>query len=372
MIDLNNQGAFLFYNGSDGKIKAQVIIGQETVWLSQKGMSEVFNVDRSVITKHLKNIFDEKELDENSVCAKIAHTADDGKTYQTYFYNLDATIAVGYRVSSYKATQFRIWATKILREYLIKGFALDDERLKQGNRLFGKDYFRELLERVREIRASERMFYEKITDLYALSVDYDKDDSETYKFFKKVQNKLEYAVVGKTSAEIIRSRADASVPYMGLKTWKNSGKRGKIQKSDVTIAKNYLNEDELRKLNTLVNMYLDYAELQIERNRLMKMEDWAKRLDAFLKFNEYEVLDNAGSIKKDVADSFAETEYARFKPIQDRDYKSDFNRFVEQFTQTNSLPTEEEIEQQKKIVGNFDKTLEAMLNVPPPPKDEKK
>nr|MCU0321051.1 virulence RhuM family protein [Chitinophagaceae bacterium] len=317
MIDIENKGLFLFYNGSDGKIKAQVIIGVETVWVSQKGMAEIFGVDRTVITKHLRNIFDENELDEDSVCAKIAHTADDGKKYQTLFYNLDAIIAVGYRANSYKATQFRIWSNKITKEYLIKGFALDDERLKQGNRLFGKDYFKELLERVREIRASERMFYEKITDLYATSIDYDKNNPETHRFFAKVQNKLEFAIVGKTSAEIVKSRADSSMPNMGLKTWKNAGRNGKVQKSDVTIAKNYLNQDELRKLNTLVNMYLDYAELQIERNRLMTMDDWSNRLDAFLKFNEYEDLDGAGKMRKDIADNYAESEYIKYRVIQD-------------------------------------------------------
>lgn len=372
MIDLSQQGAFLFYNGSDGKIKAQVIIGAETVWMSQKGMAEVFGVDRTVITKHLKNIFTEFELQEDSVSAKIAHTADDGKTYQTIFYNLDAIIAVGYRASSFKATQFRIWANKITKEYLIKGFVLDDERLKQGNRLFGKDYFKELLERIREIRASERMFYEKITDLYATAIDYDKKDPDTHKFFAKVQNKLEFAIVGKTSAEIIRTRADASMPNMNLKTWKNAGREGKVQKSDVTVAKNYLNEDELRKLNTLVNMYLDYAELQVERNRLMNMKDWSDRLDAFLRFNEYQILDNSGKVSKAIADTFAENEYLKFRVVQDREYRSDFNRVIDEVRHTNSLPNEEETERQKEIVSNFDKTLEGLLNVPPPKKDGRK
>lgn len=370
MLDLNNQGAFLFYNGSDGKIKAQVILGQDTVWMSQKGIAEVFGVQRPAITKHLQNIFEEQELQENSVSSILEHTADDGKTYKTAFYNLDAIIAIGYRVSSFKATQFRIWANKILKEYLIKGFALDDERLKQGNRLFGKDYFKELLERIREIRASERMFYEKITDLYATAIDYDKNDPETFRFFKKVQNKLEFAVVGKTSAEIIRTRADAAMPHMGLKTWKNSGKQGKVQKSDVTIAKNYLQEDELRKLNTLVNMYLDYAELQAQRNKLLKMNDWSNRLDAFLKFNEYEVLDNAGKIRKDVADEFAETEYIKFRVIQDKDYKSDFNNVSEQIRETNSLPIEDDVHAQKKIVSDFDQHLKGLLSVPSPKKDK--
>lgn len=368
MIDLENQGAFLFYNGSDGKISAQVIIGKETVWMSQKGLSEVFDVDRTVITKHIKNIFDDKELEPDSVSAKIALTAEDGKTYQTAFYSLDAIIAVGYRVSSYKATQFRIWANKILKEYLIKGFVLDDERLKQGNRIFGKDYFKDLLERIREIRASERMFYEKITDLYATAVDYDKNDPATHTFFKKVQNKLEFAVTGNTSAEIIKLRADATLPHMGLRTWKNVDKEGKIQKSDVTVAKNYLKEEELRKLNSLVNMYLDYAESQVERHKILTMAEWSKRLDAFLIFNEYQVLDNAGKVRRDVAEEFAEQEYIKFRVIQDREYKSDFNKVIEEIKETNTLPTEEE---QKEIVSTFDKTLEALMKVPPPQKDKK-
>ncbi len=370
MIDLSRQGAFLFYNGADGKIKAQVIIGEETVWMSQKGMAEVFGVQRPAITKHLQNIFQEQELIENSVSSILEHTAADGKNYKTGFYNLDAIIAVGYRVSSYKATQFRIWSTKVLKEYLIKGFALDDERLKQGNNLFGKDYFKELLERIREIRASERMFYEKITDLYATSLDYNKNDPETHKFFAKVQNKLEFAIVGKTSAEIMKARADASMPYMGLKTWKNSGKDGKVQKLDITVAKNYLNEGEIKKLNTLVNMYLDYAELQVERNRLMNMADWANRLDAFLKFNEYEVLDNPGKIRKDIADNYAESEYIKFRVIQDQNYKSDFNKIIDKIKESNTLPGEIEITQQKEVVNAFDKTLEALLKVPPPNKDK--
>jgi len=365
-MDINNEMGFLFYYGQDGKISVQIIIGEETVWTSQRGMAEIFNTTRENVTTHLSNIFKDRELDENSVCKEILHTASDGKKYKTKFYNLDVIIAVGYRVSSYKATQFRIWTTKILKDYLIKGFVLDDERLKQGNRIFGKDYFKELLERIREIRASERMFYEKITDLYATAVDYDKNDPDTHKFFAKVQNKLEFAIVGKTSAEIIKTRADARLPHMGLKTWKNAGREGKVQKSDVTIAKNYLKEDELRKLNTLVNMYLDYAELQVERNKLLTMSEWSKRLDAFLEFNEYKVLDHAGKIRKDVADDYAENEYIKFRAIQDRDFKSDFNRLIDEIKE-NKLPTEED---QKEIVSSFDKKLEGLLKVPPPKKEE--
>lgn len=368
------QSDFLFYNDANGKISVQVILGDETVWTSVRGMAEIFKIDRSGIIKHIQNIYETEELEENSTCAKIAQVQKEGNrdvNRVTDFYNLDMIIGVGYRVNSYEATKFRKWATRILKEYLQKGFVLDDERLKQGNRLFGKDYFKELLERVREIRASERMFYEKITDLYATSVDYDKNSPATQKFFAKVQNKLEFAIVGKTSAEIVKSRADATMPNMGLKTWKNSGREGKVQKSDVTIAKNYLTEAELRKLNTLVNMYLDYAELQVERNRLMKMEDWSNRLDAFLKFNEYDVLDGAGKIRKDVADTFAENEYIKFRVVQDLNYKSDFNKVILQLKESNTLPNEDEITKQKEIVNSFDKKLEGLLNVPPPNKVKK-
>lgn len=371
MEDLQESTDFLFYQGERGKISVQIIVGEDSVWTTQRGMAEMFATSRENVSMHFANVVRDGELKEDSVCKEILHTAADGKAYKTKFYNLDAIIALGYRINSVKATQFRIWSTQILKEYLIKGFALDDERLKQGNRLFGKDYFKELLERIREIRASERMFYEKITDLYATAVDYNKDDTDTHKFFAKVQNKLEFAITGNTSAEIIKSRADASLPYMGLKTWKNAGKEGKVQKLDVTIAKNYLDENELRKLNTLVNMYLDYAELQVERNRLMKMVDWSTRLDAFLKFNEYEVLDNAGKIRKDVADIFAESEYMKFRVVQDRYYKSDFNKVIDKIKETNTLPSsEQEQSEQKEIVSTFDKQLEGLLRVPPPKKDK--
>lgn len=377
MKDITNTSKFLFYSGRDGQIHVQVILGEETVWANQSSIAEMFGIDRSGITKHIQNIYDTGELEVNSTCAKIAQVQKEGGrevTRSVEFYNLDMIIAVGYRVNSYRATQFRIWATKILKEYLVKGFALDDERLKQGNKLFNQDYFKELLERIKEIRASERMFYEKITDLYATAVDYDKHDPQTHAFFAKVQNKLEFAIVGKTSAEIIRTRADAKMPYMGLKTWKNAKKEGKVQKSDVTIAKNYLNQDELRKLNSLVNMYLDYAESQAERNKIMTMNDWAAKLDAFLKFNEYEILTDAGKISKNVANSFAESEYLKFRVIQDKEYKSDFNKYIDQIKQTNSLPSESEMiddEKKNEPESDFDKTLEGLLNVPPMPKEKK-
>ncbi len=371
MKDITNESQFLFYHGRDGKNHVQVIVGENTVWTTQSGMAEIFGIDRTGVNKHIQNIYKTQELNEAATCAKIAQVQNEGDrtvTREMDFFSLDMIISVGYRVNSYKATQFRIWATRILNEYLIKGFVLDDERLKQGNKLFGKDHFKELLERIREIRASERMFYEKITDLYATSEDYDKNSPVTHKFFSKVQNKLEFAITGQTSAEIIKSRADCSMPFMGLKTYKNAGKAGKVQKSDVTVAKNYLAEDELKKLNTLVNMYLDYAELQAERNRIMKIEDWSNKLDAFLNFNEYDVLTNAGSVSRDSADNFAESEYSKYRVIQDKEYKSDFNKFIEQ-VKSNSLPVESFVGDSESAgrpeLSEFNKSLETALNYNP-------
>jgi hypothetical protein len=272
------------------------------------------------------------ELDERSVCAKIAHTAADGKNYQTQFYNLDAIIAVGYRVNSYEATRFRIWATKVLREFIIKGFVLDDERLKQGQ-MWGKDYFDELLERIREIRASERRFYQKITDIYAqCSIDYDAKAPITKEFYAAVQNKLHWAITGHTAAELIKERVDATRPNIGLTTWKNAP-RGKILKSDVIVAKNYLDEKELKALNRIVSMYLDFAELQAERKIPMTMANWAKRLDAFLQFNEFNILNDAGKVSTHVAKQLAEAEYEKFHVIQDREFESDFDRAVKKYLQ---------------------------------------
>ena len=253
------QTDFLLYTGNDGKVNIQVFLQDETVWLTQKSIAQLFNVQRPAITKHLKNIFDSGELDENSVSSILELTAVDVKVYKTKFYNLDAIISVGYRVNSYQATQFRIWATRTLKEYVIKGFVLDDERLKQGKQLFGKDYFDELLERIREIRASERRFYQKITDIYTLSADYDKNAPTTKDFFATVQNKLHWAITGKTAAEIIYNSADAKKLYMGLTTWKQAPE-GKILKSDIIIAKNYLNEAHIAELNQIISAYLDLAE----------------------------------------------------------------------------------------------------------------
>ncbi|MFH1909040.1 MAG: virulence RhuM family protein [Chloroflexota bacterium] len=322
---MNNE--IIFYTSPDGNKKVAVYYQGESVWLTQKQMAELYNVDRSVITKHLKNIFSEGELREDTVSAIFAHTAGDGKTYQTNFYNLDAIIAVGYRANSYQATQFRIWATQTLKEFIIKGFVLDDERLKQGKR-FGKDYFDELLERIREIRASERRFYQKITDIYQqCSIDYDKDAEVTLIFFKTVQNKLHWAITGKTAAEIVAGRANAKKSYMGLATWKNAPD-GKILKSDVSIAKNYLKENEIKELERNVTMYLDYAENQAARLISMKMTDWVKKLDAFLQFNEYDILNNAGKVSHEVAKELAEQEYEKFRIIQDKTFESDFDKEV--------------------------------------------
>jgi len=315
----------IFYSSPEGNIRVEVVYEDETFWLTQKRMAELFGVEVNTINYHLKEIFKSGELQEDRVIRKIRITAEDGKRYLTNFYDLDAIIAVGYRVNSFQATQFRIWATKILREFIIKGFVLDDERLKQGSR-FGKDYFDELLERIREIRASERRFYLKITDIYEqCSIDYNKDAEITQTFFKTVQNKLHWAITGHTAAELIAQRADASKPNMGLKTWKNAP-QGKILKGDITVAKNYLEENEIKALERVVTMYLDYAENQAARQIPMKMTDWITKLDAFLQFNEYDILKNAGKVSHEVAKKLAEKEYSKFRVIQDKNFESDFEK----------------------------------------------
>jgi Virulence protein len=337
--ELENYSQFLFYQGNNGKVKVQVILGDETIWATQASMAEIFETSRENITLHLKNIFQSGELDEEAVCKKILHTANDGKRYNTNFYNLDVIISVGYRVNSPKATQFRIWATSVLKEYMIKGFALDDERLKQGKEAFGKDYFEELLERIREIRASERRFYQKITDIYAqCSIDYDPQSTITQEFYATVQNKLHYAIHQSTAAELVSARADSTKPHMGLSSWKNEKTGGKILKSDVSNAKNYLSKEELDNLNRIVSMYLDFAENLAKRQKPMKMIDWAQRLDAFLDFNEYDLLHNAGKISSKVAKQIAEREYEKFRVIQDRNYKSDFDNVIDTIKSTGKLP----------------------------------
>lgn len=337
--DVQNNSHFLFYASHDGTVKVQVILGDETVWSSQKGMADIFGTSRENITIHLGNVFANGELDESSVCKEFLLTGSDGKNYKYKMYNLDAIISIGYRVNSYQATQFRKWATGVLKEYLIKGFTLDDERLKQGNQLFGKDYFDELLDRVREIRASERRFYQKITDIYSqCSIDYDKDAPITHQFYAYVQDKLHYAIHGHTSAELIYKRADASKPHMGLSTYKNAKHGGKVTKADVTVGKNYLNEKEIDELNRVVSMYLDFAEGFARRHIPMRMQDWAEKLDGFLAFNAYEVLNNHGNIKRDTAEKIALSEYEKFRVIQDKEYKSDFDKVVDEIKVNNRLP----------------------------------
>jgi len=316
---------FLLYTTPNGKVNVEVYLHDETIWLTQQRIADLFGVDRSVITKHLRNIFKSNELKQDSVCAKIAHTAEDGKNYSTKFYNLDAIISVGYRVNSAQATHFRMWATERLREYIIKGFTLDDERLKNPRRIFGKDYFDEQLARIRDIRSSERRFYQKITDIYSqCSADYNVDDQITKDFFATVQNKLHWAITGQTAAEIIASRADSQKENMGLTNWKNAP-AGRIRKPDVAVAKNYLNEMELDQLTRIVSMYLDYAEMQSNLRIVMTMKDWVGKLNAFLKFNEQEVLEHHGKVTHEVAVSLAEKHYEKYRILQDWVFESDFD-----------------------------------------------
>lgn len=320
----------LLYTDTHGKVKVEVIYEDESFWLSQKKMAELFNVSVPTINEHLQNIFKTNELQESATIRKFRIVQREGNRdvgREIDFYNLDAIIAVGYRVNSHSATQFRIWATATLKEFIIKGFVLDDERLKQGKR-FGKDYFDELLERIREIRASERRFYQKITDIYRdCSIDYSANAEQTQQFYQTVQNKLEWAITGKTAPELIHSRANADQPNMGLQTWKNAPDR-KILKSDVSIAKNYLQEKEIKELERIVTMYLDYAENQAARQIPMKMADWIQKLDAFLQFNEYDILQDSGKISRTVAEKLAHQAYEKFRIIQDRNFESDFDKSV--------------------------------------------
>lgn len=371
MDELNNQYNFLLYQGKDGNKRIQVFLDRETetIWTTQKGMGEIFGTTPQNITIHLKNIFESDELKEISVCKEILHTASDGKKYKTKFYNLDVIISIGYRVNSQKATDFRIWATRVLREYIIKGFVLDDERLKQGKEAFGRDYFDELLERIREIRASERRFYQKITDIYSqCSIDYDRHSPITQKFYATVQNKLHYAINNCTAAELLKMRADSTKPNMGLTSWKNEKNGGKILKSDVSIAKNYLSEEELGNLNRIVSMYLDFAENLAKRNKIMTMSDWAKKLDSFLEFNEYHLLNNAGNISAKVAKQIAESEYKKFRIIQDQEYKSDFDNVVNEIKTSGKLsPRQMTLDEcidniPKENLSSFNNNMKQALN----------
>lgn len=321
----------LLYTTPNGNVKVEIYLQNETIWLTQQKIADLFGVDRSVITKHLINIYNERELDKEATCAKIAQVQNEGNREVTRlieFYNLDAIISVGYRVNSTQATHFRIWATEKLKEYIIKGFTMDDERLKNPNNIFGKDYFEEQLARVRDIRSSERRFYQKITDIYSqCSADYSKDTDITQKFFATVQNKLHWAMTGQTAAELISSRADSAKQNMGLKTWKNAPK-GKIRKTDVGIAKNYLNEKELNGLNRIVSMYLDFAELQAAKGMVMYMKDWVKKLDAFLQFNEEAILKDGGKVTSEIALALAEKEFEKYRIVQDKLLESDFDNEI--------------------------------------------
>jgi hypothetical protein len=316
----------LLYQVGRNKTEVSVYFEKGSFWLSQKAIASLFGVDRTVVTKHLKNVFEVQELDENSVCAIFAHTAEDGKNYETKFYRLEAILAVGYRVNSTQATDFRKWTTTTLNEFIIKGFVLDDERLKQGKN-FGQDFFDELLERIREIRSSERRFYQKITDLYALSTDYDKDSLETKDFFAAVQNKLHWAITGKTAAEIIYTEADPTKLYMGLKTWK-AAPDGKILKSDVIIGKNYLNHQHIIELNRIVSAYLDLAENNAQRGLAFSMQQWTSFLEKFLELSNYPILTDKGKVSMLEAKLKAESEFEKFRVIQDQNYESDFDREI--------------------------------------------
>jgi hypothetical protein len=322
----NSTAEFLIFTRQAGEDGIEVRVAEETVWLTQKLISVLFDKGRSTITEHLKNIFETGELDEKAVCRDFRHTAEDGKDYTTRFYNLDAIIAVGFRVNSTRAIQFRQWATGVLRDYAIRGYVLDKERLKNGA-FFNKEYFENLLAEIREIRASERKFYQKITDIYATAMDYSVDAEITQIFFANVQNKLHFAIHGRTSAELIVEQADSKKEQMGLTTWKNAP-HGKIVKPDVSVAKNYLTEKELRSLDRFVTMYLDYAEDQAERNIPMTMEDWANKLNAFLQFNEREILDHPGKVSREVAKVFAESEFEKYRIVQDHLFESDFDRHI--------------------------------------------
>ncbi len=317
----------ILYQSENGNVQIEVLYDNEDFWLTQKTMAKLFNVAENNITYHLQNIFKSEELNKDSVTQKIRVTASDGKEYNTNFYSLDAIIAVGYRVNSKEATAFRIWATNTLKEYIKKGFVLNSELLKNGPK-FGKDYFDELLIKIKEIRASERRFYQKITDIYKeCSYDYDKNSEITKEFYKNVQNKLHFAITGMTAPEIIYNRVDSKKNYMGLQTWKNAPK-GKILESDVVIAKNYLLKEEIKELNNLVSMYLDFAERQVKLGHIISMQEWKDKLEIFLNLNEYNILKDNGKIKKEIADKLALDEYKKYRVVQDQKYVSDFDELL--------------------------------------------
>lgn len=326
MDELTQTSKFILYTSPNGEIKLDVYIQDETLWLTQKMIAQLFNVEVPAVSKHLSNIFESCELNENSVVSILETTAKDSKIYKTRFYNLDAIIAVGYRVNSQRATQFRIWATQVLREYIIKGFVLNDDRLKQGQKVFGQDYFRELLERVRSIRASERRIYQQITDIFAeCSIDYDPHSQVTKDFFATIQNKFHYAITGHTAAELIEERSNHNKLYMGLSTWKNAPD-GRILPSDVVIAKNYLPEKQIKKLERTISGFFDYIENLIENQQTFNMEEFIESVNNFLNFNKYNVLKGKGRISKEDADKKALTEYNEFNKTQP--IESDFDKVI--------------------------------------------
>lgn len=322
----NSTADFFVFTKDSETDGIEVRVRDHEVWLTQKGIGQLFDVDRSVVAKHLRNIFAENELSESTTCAKFAQVADNGKTYHYKFYSLPAIIAVGYRTNSTRATQFRQWATKVLDTFTRQGYVLDKDRLINGQ-IFDEDYFDHLVSEIQEIRASERRFYQKITDIYATAVDYSVDSKTTKDFFATVQNKMHYAVHGSTAAEVIVQRADHTKDHMGLTSWKNAP-NGKIVKADVSVAKNYLQQDELQELNEIVTMYLDYATRQARRHIPMTMQDWAEKLDAFLQFNDAEILKDKGKVTAAIAKAFAESEFEKYRVIQDRQYQSDFDRLM--------------------------------------------
>lgn len=324
----NSTVDFMVFTKDAGSDSIEVRVQDGDVWLTQKAISMLFDVDRSVVTKHLKNIFETGELDEDSTCANFAQVADNGKTYQYKFYSLSAIIAVGYRTNSGRALQFRQWATKVLDTFTKQGYVLDKNRLINGQ-IFDEDYFEHLIFEIQEIRASERRFYQKITDIYATAVDYSKDSQITRDFFATVQNKMHYAIHGNTAAEVITTRANHKKDHMGLTSWRNAPD-GKIVKIDVSIAKNYLAKHEAEELNEIVTMYLDYATRQARRHIPMTMADWAEKLDAFLKFNDAEILSGKGKVTAKIAKTFAESEFEKYRIIQDSLYKSDFDKLLEE------------------------------------------
>jgi len=332
----NSTAEFLVFTTQAGEKGIEVRVEDETVWLTQKLIGVLFDVDVRTVSEHLQNIFNSGELTESAVIRKFRNTASDGKSYLTAFYNLDAIIAVGFRVNSARATQFRQWAIGILRDFAIRGYVLDKERLKNGA-IFDQAYFDNLLAEIREIRASERRFYQKITDIYAMAMDYSAEAETTQAFFATVQNKLHFAIHGHTAAELIMGRADSAKEHMGLTTWRNTPK-GKILKPDVAVAKNYLTEKELKSLDRFITMYLDYAEDQAERGIPMTMADWAGKLDAFLQFNQRDLLEHPGKVTAEIAKAFAESEFEKYRIVQDRLFESDFDRMIKQLPNPEDLP----------------------------------